>query len=361
MRRRPLTILGRVAVGVAFALSIAAAPVSAAPPGAIDTGACIAFDTHGYRYIAFGRTGVAEPGIYLATNRSGTWRLSPHPVTPGERCASIMVDALGRVHLLAVRPIVDDPNGLTYLYYATDKSGAWRASRVHYGEIGTASLAIDRTGRANIAISDEDGVFVFRRAANGGWTTAYSTTGRLSHLRVDPSGGLWLVVLDVSHLRVVRLMNQSGSWTVSRIPIHFSRAINVELAIDRLSRRFFVVHDGITGTVNIYRDSSSGLQRVDRTRVDPGRLMLEATSEPSGAIHLMLGYARSPTGLGIVDQNRHTGSWRTQLVGYVSGFRADIDVDRRGRVGATFERDGVVWSYWNNWIGPPHRFRVSDL
>src|SRR4051812_3022606 len=161
MRRRRLRVLSGVAVSVALALSIAAPQANAAPAGAIDRAPCIAFDAHGFRYVAFARSGVAEPGIFLATNRSGTWRLSPHPVTPGDRCAAITVDAASHIHLLATRPLPADPNGNYDLYYATNKSGAWRASKVHYGEVGTASLALDRTDRANIAISDEDGVFVY--------------------------------------------------------------------------------------------------------------------------------------------------------------------------------------------------------
>ena len=100
--------------------------------------------------------------------------------------------------------------GTTTLYYATNSSGAWRASKVHFGEVGTASLAIDRTGRVNIAITDEDGVFVIRRAASGGWPYRYATTGLVSHLGTDPGGGLWLFVADASHRRTVRLANSIG-------------------------------------------------------------------------------------------------------------------------------------------------------
>jgi len=70
-------------------LATVALPVRAAPVGAVDGAPCIAFDALGYRYIAFGRTGITESGIYLATNRSGAWRVSPHPVTSGKRCAEI--------------------------------------------------------------------------------------------------------------------------------------------------------------------------------------------------------------------------------------------------------------------------------
>jgi hypothetical protein len=354
-------VLVRAIAGAALALSLTATPAHGAPQGAVDSAPCITFDTHGYRYIAFARAGVAEPGIYLATNRSGRWRLSPHPVTPGDRCPAITVDAAGHVHLLATRPLPADPNGNYDLYYATNKSGSWRASKVHYGEVGVASLAIDRTGRANIAISDEDGVFVYRRAASGGWLNPYATGGVPSHLRVDPAGTLWLIVRDVSHLRFLRLMNRSGDWMVSQIPLRYSKTVTVDLGIDAAGRRFLVAHNGTTGDLSIYRDLGGSWPRVGRTQTKPGRFLLEATSEPSGAIHLLLLYARSPTATGVVDQNRHGGSWQTQLVGYTSGSAADIDVDRRGRVGGAFVRDGVIWSYWNNWIGTPHRFRVSDL
>jgi len=360
LSRRHAGLSVRALAGALFSLAVLGPTAQAAPVGKVDGGPCIAFDAHGYRYIAFGRTGVAEPGVYLATNRTGTWRLSLHPVTSGDRCAAIMVDASGHIHMLATRPIADDPNGNYDLYYATNRSGAWRASKVHYGEVGVASLAIDRTGRANIAISDEDGVFVFRRAANGGWLVAYDTSGVPSHLRVDPGGTLWLVVRDASHRRFVRLMNRAGDWTVSRIPLRYSNGVDIDLAIDGLGRRSLARYDGTTGYVNIYRDLGASWPRVDRTQAHAGRLLSEAIAEPDGSLHMLFGFFRPPDTSGVVDQNHHGGRWQTQLVGY-STDRSDIDVDRRGRVGAVFDRDGVIWSYWNDWTGTPHRFRVSEL
>ena len=136
---RPLQLLGRACALALLAIATVAIPARAAPAGAVDGGPCITFDAHGYRYIAFGRTGIAEPGIYLATNRSGSWRLAPHPVAQGERCASILVDGAGHIHLLAVRAHPpSDPVTFSDLLYATNRSGAWRSSLVRVGEIGMA-------------------------------------------------------------------------------------------------------------------------------------------------------------------------------------------------------------------------------
>jgi hypothetical protein len=358
-RRPPVRRLLAVA-GATLAVLATVAPAQAAPAGAIDGGPCIAFDALGYRYIAFGRTGVPEPGIYLASSRSGTWRLSQHPIAKGERCAAMVIDAARYVHLLAVRALPDDPNGLGELRYSTNRSGTWRTSVVRYGEVGTTSLAIDRKGRATIATQDQDGAILLSRSATGGWVVRYDATGYISHLRVDPTGALWVVVADVGRQKVVRLTDRSGTWSASRIALSYRALLEFDLAIDGSGRRFLAVYDTGTGGVNIYRDLGSSWPRVDRTQAQPGRILTEVEIEPVGAIHLMLEYRRSATSWGVVDQNRH-GGWHTQLVGYTSGFRADIEVDDRGRVGGTFDRDGVVWSYWNPWTKPIHRFAVSDL
>jgi hypothetical protein len=349
-------------VGAALALSLTATPAHGAPPGAIDGGACIAFDAHGYRYIAFGRTGVAEPGIYLATNRSGTWRLSPHPIAVGARCAAMTVDAARHVHLLAVNPLTEDPVSPVELWYVTDRSGSWRASRLYGGEIGFASVEIDRTGLANVALRDQEVAFLYERSTSGGWVRrrdfAYA---HISHLRKDPSGSLWVVVDYFDRPRVVRLTDRPGSWTAATVRIPLPAGANVDIAIDASGQRSIAVHDGTTGDVRIYRDLAGSWSRIGHTSAPAGRFMAEADNEPAGAMHLMFWWRRSATSVGIVDMNRHDGVWHTQLIGYASSFRADLAIDGRGRVGAVFERDGVVWSYWNNWSGTPHRFRVSDL
>ena len=57
MRSHTVMVVVRAIVGPALALSLTAPAAHGAPVGAVDGGACIAFDAHGYRYIAFGRTG----------------------------------------------------------------------------------------------------------------------------------------------------------------------------------------------------------------------------------------------------------------------------------------------------------------
>jgi hypothetical protein len=347
-----------VVVAVALVLMIGPASAHAAPAGAIDRDACIASDALGYRYVALGRTGVSEPGVYLSTNRTGTWRVGAHPVVPGERCVAIVIDGARHVHLLVVRPIPEDLNDNENLYYSTNQSGSWRSSLVRYGEIGVASLAIDRTGRANIVTTDEDGVLLFERSTSGGWITRYSATGWPSHLRTDPAGNLWVVIADASNQRVVRLTDRNGVWVATRIPISW-RVPEFDLAIDESGRRYLATHDPATGAVRIYRDRGSTWPLVDRTTALAGRRLMEMDIEPSGAIHLL--FQRFEPRRAVVDLNRHGGSWHTQLVGYSSGFWSDIEVDGRGRVSAVFDRDGVVWSYWNPWTKPPNRFAISSL
>ena len=343
---------------VVLMLMFGPASAQAAPAGAIDRDACIASDALGFRYIAFGRTDVPEPGIYLATNRSGAWRVGAHPVVPGERCVAISIDRERHLHMLVVRPLPDDPNDNENLYYSTNRSGSWRSSLVRYGEIGLASLAIDRTGRANVVTTDKDGVALFERSTSGGWITRYAAGGSPSHLRTDPAGNLWVVIFDVSNQRAVRLTDRSGVWVAGRIPISW-RTPEFDLAIDASGRRYLSTHDPETGAVRIYRDRGATWPLVDRTTAPAGRRLMEMDIEPSGAIHLL--FQRFEPRRAVVDLNRHGGSWRSQLVGYSSGFWSDIEVDSRGRVSAAFDRDGVIWGYWNPWTKPPNRLSISSL
>jgi hypothetical protein len=359
---QPLLRLARAFAFAFIGLAAVALPAHAAPVGSVDGGPCITFDNHGYRYIAFGRTGVTEPGVYLATNRSGSWRISPHPVAVGERCASILVDAVGHIHLLAVRAEPpSDPVTFSELRYATNKSGAWRSSLVRIGEIGMASVAIDRLGRASVATSDEDGMFLFQRSPSGGWTIRYDTTGPFSHLRTDRTGAVFMLISDAARDHIVRTANRSGIWRTSTTPLPFPYAEVLDLAIDSVGRRFAASYDAASGTVTVYRDDGTSWPRIDRTRAHPDRDLLDVEAEPSGDLHVMLGFERGGGALGIVDQNHHGGAWQTQLIGFVTDLYADLAVDRSGRVGAAFTRDGVVWSYWNDWKGAPHRFAISSL
>ena len=354
--------LGRSFLGAAFALALIASPAQAAPVGAVDTGPCVAFDALGYRYIAFGRSGIAEPGIYLATNRSGAWRLSAHPITPGQRCAGMLVDADRHVHLLAVDRGTFDPDlGSAHLRYVTNRSGNWRASQVYIGEIGFATLGLGRTGRPSVAVYDQNGYFVFERTGAGSWAMRIVGDGLISHMWPDRSGALWLLAVGLDrHRPLFRITDRSGAWDISRVTQPYSGIRDIEFAIDRSGNRFLYAYDEATGKVGVFRADGTSWTFVGRTRTQPGRLLREAVIEPGGAPHLMLLVDRTRTEWGIVDMNKHDGVWHTQLIGYGSPY-ADLAIDGRGRVAATFDRDGVVWSYWNDWKGPVHRFRVSDL
>jgi len=343
----------------AFALAVLASPVQAAPAGAVDSGPCVAFDALGYRYIAFGRTGVAESGIYLATNRSGTWRVSRHPVARGQRCAAILIDATRHVHLLAVDIFDTSTVDFAHLWYATDRSGSWRSSKAHDGEIPFASLAIDRTGRANIAVQDEDGVFLLERSVSGGWIIRADASGRVAHIRTSPGGELSVVIADAVRRRLVLWSDGSGAWRPRVVP-RLDFTLDFDLAVDRFGHRSLILSDQSSGRVRIYRDLGSIWSLVGGTTAYPGRFLFDADVEPSGVPHVLLRYWRSSTSSGFVDMNRHDGVWHTQLIGYGS-FWADMAIDTRGRVAGAFDRDGVVWSYWNDWKGAPHRFAISSL
>jgi len=313
----------------------------------------------GHRYIAFGRAGVAEPGIYLATNRSGAWRIGAHPVAHGERCAAIVIDGGRHVHLLVVRAIRGHPSEHSELRYSTNRTGSWRASIVRVGEIGLASLALDRAGHPNVAGTDVDGAFLHERTASGAWASRYDVTGSTSHLRADPDGNLWVVMSDVGNLRFVRLTDRSGAWAASRVPVPFDQQAELDLAIGASGRRYVAMYDGATGRVTIRRDLGATWPVVDRANQPVKRHLLEMDIEPSGAIHLL--FLRVEPNRAVVDLNRHGGAWTTAFIGYTTAFWSDLELDHRGRLSATVDRAGVVWSYWNPWTKPPNRFAISNL
>jgi hypothetical protein len=353
-------LLARAVAGAALALAILASPAQAAPLGAVDTGPCVAFDALGYRYIAFGRTGVAEPGVYLATNRSGSWRITKHPISPGNRCVDMLVDTHRYIHLLAYESSPDEPFVLTPLWYVTDRSGTWRHARVYNNEVDFASLAIDRSGRPNVGLIDQEGYWLYQRSANGRWAARLAGDGSISHIRRDSAGRLWAVNQDLDRRRMTRLTDASGTWQVRRVATPYAGRRDIDLVVDQAGRRFLFAYDPANGRVGIYRGVDNGWVSTGQTRAYPDRILRSAELEPAGAPHLMLFFGRTRGEWGIIDMNRHDGVWHTQLIGYGS-FEADMAIDARGRVAAAFDRDGVVWSYWNDWKGAPHRFAVSSL
>ena len=140
---------------------------------------------------------------------------------------------------------------------------------------------------------------------------------------------------------------------MDRIPLRYSNAVTIDLAIDGSGRRYLVTYEGETGLVTVYRDAFGAFARVERTQAHAGRFLSKAVSESSGDLHVLLRYFRA-THVGVVDQNRHGGRWQTQLVGYVGAFgRADIDVE--GADASPLPSSEMGSSGATGTTGPEHR------
>jgi hypothetical protein len=141
-----------------------------------DAAPSLAVDAAGHRYIAFSRFDLtAKParsiGIWLATDRSGSWRTS-RLTTGTDYAPSVAVDGAGNVHLAYERV---RSSGST-IHYGTNKSGSWVDTTLAKSGAplspaialvgGSPNVAYLRTQTAGGA---DCGVYLWRKSSGSEW------------------------------------------------------------------------------------------------------------------------------------------------------------------------------------------------
>jgi len=158
----------------------------------------LALDGIGKAHIAFARP---FSGIYYATNRSGSWTKtqvtasgddsSPSAVIgPYDSSPSLALDGNGKAHIAFQREGTNPG-----IYYATNRSGSWTKTQMTNDYDGSPSLALDGTGKAHIAFWRSGSGIYYATNASGSWTKAQVTANA-----VDDSPSLALDGAGKAHI-----------------------------------------------------------------------------------------------------------------------------------------------------------------
>ena len=153
----------------------------------VDTGArwpTIAIDAAGKAHIAYVRFGTA-PGVYYATNKSGTWVITRLTKSYSDGPPSIALDGTGKVYVATTRgPWAASPG----IYVMTNTTGSWVVARVVATEIaGPVSLAVTSTGLARLVYDSDLAVHEYENnaATLSGTATVVDGTAFSDVLRVQ--------------------------------------------------------------------------------------------------------------------------------------------------------------------------------
>jgi subtilisin family serine protease len=219
---QPLGIYVALESGASFATSMVRALSDEAGGGNL----AHALDADGHSHVVLARGWWdAEPGVWYATNASGTWQLQK--IAHGwPNAVAIAVDGTGRPHVAysqmpqeQVGPVVS-----RRVAYAVRTNGTWAVQTVAGGSYGDGvAIALDAAGSPNVVFAGSGGATLrHARRSGSGWTVqnAYSGPGfqiRQPAALIDPSGVLH-VAFDaqfsgVAGSRLLYAKRSGSTWT----------------------------------------------------------------------------------------------------------------------------------------------------
>ncbi len=187
------------------AIRIASKTVSGWQVRTIASGAvgspALAIDQWSKRYVAFVRTAGSAPGLYLATDRSGTWTTTRISSQTGIGSVRIALDLARHVHVAYTR----EAGATSIVRHATNASGRWVVSTVS-GPGGGRSpeLAIDSAGRPRVAFAAAP-TYGSSTATLARWTATGWTREPISTDLVDGRPGLAIDAHGADHALLFRI------------------------------------------------------------------------------------------------------------------------------------------------------------
>lgn len=171
-------------------------------------------------------------GLDYVTNRSGSWRVTHIPSSRRDSSSAIALVG-GRVFVVSERGENCDcvPSGSTGLVLATNASGTWRLSRLTNDGGSSVALRV-AGGKLHMAYVRHGGIAYWVRSPSGSWTTRQVVSAGsdpidqlVSHIGVDlaiDSKGKVHIAYDradegASRPGVFYVTNKSGSWVRRRV------------------------------------------------------------------------------------------------------------------------------------------------
>ena len=105
-----------------------------------------------------------SPGLYFATDASGTWVKTKVTSSTWDDGAALKFDGAGKAHILFSRYTPDAPG----IYYATNATGTWVVTRVATGLADAVELVLDASGKAHATFRLE-GIYYLTNST-GSWS-----------------------------------------------------------------------------------------------------------------------------------------------------------------------------------------------
>jgi hypothetical protein len=168
--------------------------------------AAIAVDGSGKVHVAIGNEGATAPGIWYLSNRSGTWRKVQLLDQAYDRGPAIAVDALGEAHVTVAEVDGSQSN------YFTNRRGYWLGRRLG-ACLTAASIALDSANHPHIAcVRSNDGIF-HTTDTSGAWVAERVTTGWHQNPIISTgAGGLRIAFERVSPIGIFMSTRTSTGW-----------------------------------------------------------------------------------------------------------------------------------------------------
>ena len=186
-------------------------------------------DATGKAHVASARIGTS-PGVYYGTDTGGAWSLARISNEPPLFEVGLATDAAGKAHVVyaeyfrADNTVLPNPG----VYYATNASGTWTRTRIGNPGDGGA-IVVDGDGHAHVAFLGYDdgpgGTLYFgvqyATNASGSWVSQRVLTGGFSEptIALDPAGKVHIAatLYEPSQYRIFYASNGTGSWSSSQL------------------------------------------------------------------------------------------------------------------------------------------------
>jgi hypothetical protein len=280
----------------------------------------LGLDAAGHVYVAFGRSSTV---VYVLSNRSGTWR-TMYAFKTSADLRSLSVTGGGRLHLL-----LETDSGS--VLDRTNRTGTWRTVTLATGADFGPALSLDRSGHVTAAWTRSGSVYVDKNRTGTFRTTRLTTTSsdRLLGLTTDTAGHRF-VLLDRTGLGsgLALATDRTGSWVTGTIVAgDLSGVTSASLAIDA------------GGFVNVaYTGNAGGGYASDATGVwiatplpQLDRILLVTPDDATG-IRVV-----GTRGTDLVAVRTDPGGWIVDVVAAASGLCQDARLDASAVIHAVCE------------------------
>jgi hypothetical protein len=250
----------------------------------------LVLDADGSAHVAFveGSSEAGPSGVFYATNEGGAWHkervTTEDSITLSYTRPSLGLDAAGNAFIAFARVTCPDPTcetGTSRIYVATDKSGDWVVTPRTAGPADLAPSLVVRDGKLHIAFqrrdfpgflgSPDSGIW-YATNVSGAWaeTQVASAKGKcyidqLPSMALDPAGRVFIAYEAPpstaqgcgSPSQGIRLVtNETGSWKRSKVSTD-REDFGPSLAIDPSGRPGVTFDRGGTG-VQFTRRNATG-------------------------------------------------------------------------------------------------------